>query len=201
MIILSPNVGPSPTTSACSSSQGMAPGATKLGSADSAIFAAQTMLESRECCQAGLSTREYGVMPRKCVRDLLAVRVEQRGIRAERFPAVDSAIRHADIALRPDGVSHEERRELLRRQLETHGHGRRDDRLGRLGACRVRQGERRGENESTSVRFHLRLLRCRVNTRRNRCARVPRASRGFELRQSLRDKRTPTPQSRGERGL
>ncbi len=46
----------------------MAPGATKLGSADSAIFAAQTMLESRECCQAGFSSREYGVMPRKCVK-------------------------------------------------------------------------------------------------------------------------------------
>src|SRR5215472_10197992 len=63
-----PPVGPSPTTAASSSSQGIAPAATKLGSDDDAIGFPQTTLESRECCHVGPGSRLYGVGLRKCVR-------------------------------------------------------------------------------------------------------------------------------------
>ena len=64
---LSPPVGPSPTTAASSSSQGIAPGATKFGSAEELIIWPQTMLESRECCHVGFGSWLYGVGLRKCV--------------------------------------------------------------------------------------------------------------------------------------
>src|SRR5512134_3513330 len=64
---LSPQVGPSPTTTASSSSQGIAPGATKFGSEEDVLTWAQTVLESRECCHVGLSSWLYGVGLRKWV--------------------------------------------------------------------------------------------------------------------------------------
>src|ERR1043166_2066258 len=64
---LSPSVGPFPTTTASRSNHGIAPGATKLGSEVELRTWPHTMLESRECCHAGLGSRLYGVGLRKCV--------------------------------------------------------------------------------------------------------------------------------------
>src|SRR5262249_61778215 len=45
-----PSVGPRPVPTTVSSNQGIAPGATKLGSVDDAIALAQTLLVSKELC-------------------------------------------------------------------------------------------------------------------------------------------------------
>src|SRR5262245_9365935 len=66
-VILSAPLGPSATTVASSSSQGIAPGATKLASEDILSTRPQTALVSRECGHVGLSTLSNGAGLRKCV--------------------------------------------------------------------------------------------------------------------------------------
>ncbi len=51
-VSLSPPVGPGSAPTTWSRSQGIAPDSTKLGSEEEAIAEAQTVLVSRECCQA-----------------------------------------------------------------------------------------------------------------------------------------------------